>query len=187
MSLLEGSQQARALGEYFKDTHFIAILASPLRRAFSTAQALQDGQDDPKPPLTSSPLLREQHFGVAEGKPWDYRYEPNLSLEEHIAMGKFPVIHSDEEKFPGGESTNDLAIRANQAIEELILPHVQSAARQGLKGVHIAVVSHGLCISQLIAMLLKKDASGAAAGDYRGLLNTAWTRVTIDVKVCRHL
>ncbi|PSR70465.1 hypothetical protein PHLCEN_2v13616 [Hermanssonia centrifuga] len=175
--------QARALGASLADTRFTAIHASPLKRAYSTAQGVHDAQPEPKPPLTTSLLLREQHWGVAEGHPWIMVQEPGLSLEEHLARGLYPVLHERSQKFPEGESLNDLALRAEQAINEIVMPYVWQAARDGKKGIHIALVSHGLCISELVPALLKKDASGQHIGrDYRGLLNTAWTRVVLDVK-----
>lgn len=65
------------MGEYFAnaDTKFTAIHASTLKRAFSTAQALYDAQPEPKPTFTKSLLLREQHFGIAEGRPWTFTGE----------------------------------------------------------------------------------------------------------------
>ncbi|TFY82469.1 hypothetical protein EWM64_g1544 [Hericium alpestre] len=178
-----GMNQARAVGEYFSNvTKFDAIYASPLKRAFTTAQAIYDRQPEPKPPLTTSLLVREQHFGIAEGKPWSWTQEEGLTLQEHFAKGIYPVLHGDREKFPEGESLVDLGERANQAVEDIILPHVWQAAREGKKDVHVAIVSHGLCISQMVAQLLKRNAGGIDIKDYRGLLNTAWTRVAVDVK-----
>ncbi len=166
------------------DTHFTAIHASPLKRAYSTAEGVYEAQPEPKPPLTTSLLLREQHWGVAEGHEWSPGQTPGLTIEEHFSRGIYPILHERWQKFPEGESLDDLANRAAQAIEELVMPHLKCAARQGKKGVHIALVSHGLCISELVPALLKKDASGNDPGHrYRGLLNTAWTRVTVDVKV----
>lgn len=110
--------------------------------------------------------------------------KPGLSLEEHFAQGLYPVLHGRTDRFPEGESLEDVAVRANQAILDLVMPHVWTAAREGAKNVHIALVSHGICISELVASLLAKDASGQDPGHkYRGLLNTAWTRVAVDVKV----
>jgi len=41
-----------------------------------------------------------------------------------------------------------------------------------------------LCISELVAALVRMDADEYGQGrDYRGLVNTAWTRVTVGVKV----
>ncbi|KAI9058308.1 phosphoglycerate mutase-like protein, partial [Trametes sanguinea] len=178
-----GMNQAKAVGQSLSNIPFAAIYASPLKRALWTGQAVQEAQPDPKPPLTVSPLLREQHFGVAEGHPWQWNQDPNLTLEEHFAKDIWPVLHERHQKFPEGESLDDLFERAKKAIDELIMPHVWKAAREGKKGVHVAVASHGLCISELIPALLIKDESGVHPGDkYRGLQNTAWTRVTVDVK-----
>jgi len=177
-----GMNQARALGDFFADTHFIAIHASDLKRAFTTAQAVYDRQKDPKPPFDSSELLREQNFGVAEGNPCSFESDPTLTLEEHIAKGVYPVIHGEDEKFPEGESPNDLNKRARTALAKFVLPHVLQAAKDGKTGIHVAIVSHGLCISALIAELLKKSAKQSKETDHRGLWNTAWTRVVVDIE-----
>jgi len=175
--------QAKALGISLSKTPFIAIHASPLKRALWTAEAIRDAQKEPQPPLTTSPLLREQHFGIAEGKPWIMEMESGVSLEKYYARGVYPVLPGRVQKFPEGESLDDLAKRAQQAINELAMPYVWQAARAGEKGIQVAIVSHGLCISELLPALLSKDASGVHPGHkYKGLLNTAWTRVTVNVK-----
>jgi len=180
-----GMNQAKALGRSFAKTHFLAIHASPLKRALWTAQAVRDAQAE-QPPLTTSPLLREQHWGVAEGKPWTMHMEQGLTLEEHFARGLYPVLNSRSQKFPEGESLDDLAARAKKAVDDLLMSYVWQAARAGDQGLHIAIVSHGLCISELIPALLVKDQSGVHPGyRYKGLLNTAWTRVTVNVKGAR--
>jgi broad specificity phosphatase PhoE len=181
------SQQARALGESLANVPFVHIYASDLKRATSTAQALQAAQTvDPQPPLTRSELLREQHFGIAEGKPWAFHNTKGMTLEEHYAKGIFPVPSDPVSKFPGGESTQDLAARATQAVEEIIMPHIWKVARSGERGVSLAVVSHGLCISQLIPALLRKAVHADLSRDYSGLRNTAWTKVEVDLKVSCH-
>jgi len=178
------AQQARALGKFFADTRFTTIHTSDLKRASGTAQALYDAQKDPKPIFDSSELLREQHFGVAEGKPWTYSSGRSVNLEEEMVKGVYPTLHGSDEKFPGGESINDLGQRAHRAITTLLLPHVWQAAKEGKSGVHVAVVGHGLCISQMISGLLKMSANQAIGiVDYRGLLNTAWTRLVIEIEV----
>jgi broad specificity phosphatase PhoE len=163
------------------------IYTSDLKRAFSTAEAVHDAQPAPQPPLTKSRLLREQHWGIAEGQPWDINTIPGLSLEEHYKKGVFPVLDGRDEHFPEGESLNHLRARADQAINEIVRPHILESARAGLKGVHIAIVSHGLCISELVPALLDLSASPGEDGSkrYSGLRNTAWTRVVVDVKVRR--
>ncbi|KAF7965552.1 hypothetical protein HWV62_2685 [Athelia sp. TMB] len=174
--------QARALGASLADVPFSAIFASDLKRAHTTAQALHAAQNQvPPAPLTTSPLLREQHFGIAEGKAWILTQDGSKPLAELYAAGVFPIITKRGGKFPEGESLNDLGRRATQAIDELVMPKVWSAAKAGKKGVQIAVVSHGLCISELIPALLNKDANSPPRQDFRGLMNTAWTRVTVDI------
>lgn len=109
--------------------------------------------------------------------------EPGISFEEYCARGIYPVLPSRSHKFVDGESLDDLAHRAQQAIDELVMPYIWQAARAGETGIHVAIVSHGLCISELVPALLCKDVSGVHPGyKYKGLLNTAWTRVTVNVQ-----
>lgn len=114
-----------------------------------TAVAVHSTQSTPQPPLTTSHLLREQHFGIAEGKHWVASANPTKTLAEHYAEGVYPTLPGRMQKFPEGESLDDLGHRADQAINELVMPHVWKAARDGRKGVHVAVVSHGLCINEV--------------------------------------
>ncbi|EMD39877.1 hypothetical protein CERSUDRAFT_112131 [Gelatoporia subvermispora B] len=180
---IHGMNQAKALGESLSSIRFTAINASPLKRALWTAQAVHNAQQEPKPPLTTSPLLREQHWGVAEGQPWTMQPLAGVSIEEHFARGIYPVLHERSQKFPEAESLDDLARRADQAVEEILMPYILQAARSGERGIHVAIVSHGLCISELIPALMKRDASGIHPScGYRGLFNTAWSRVTVNVK-----
>ena len=114
--------------------------------------------------------------------------EKDLSLEGHYVKGVYPVLHHRHEKFPGAESLADVQERAERAIQNLVLPHVWDSVRVGWKadGPHIALVSHGLCISELVAALLRLDTTSSEdghGGQWTGLLNTAWTRVSVDVVV----
>ena len=82
--------------------------------------------------------------------------------------------------------------RAKQGIEELLIPIIRDVVKEKKRDVHAAFVSHGLCISELVAALVSLDYERVSRGlevpdrQYAGLLNTAWTRVTIDlaVRVC---
>ena len=101
------------------------------------------------------------------------------------ARGIYPVILNRVDRFPEGESLNDVQVRAERAIEEHVMPNVWKMARSG-KDLHVAVVSHGLCISELISAALMKDKDAASGGPekrWTGLLNTAWTRVTVEIPV----
>jgi len=183
-----GVNQAKAAGESLSSTPFSHVITSPLLRAYDTARAIQLAQPKPtRPELVTSPLLKEQNFGTAEGNKWSIQREPGLTDEEHWAKGVFPVLDGRKEKFPGGESLDDLRDRAKQAIRELLLPIVRDAVKEKKRDVHVAFVSHGLCISEMVATLVSLDYERRSRGlevpdrQYAGLMNTAWTRATIDL------
>lgn len=146
-----------------------------------TAEAIRDQQQAPQCPLIQSSLLREQNFGIAEGKPWKARRRPSLSLEENYAKEIFPALSSRHDKFPQGESLDDLAERAEQAIHDLLIPYVATNGNA-----HIAVASHGLFIKEILSILLRMNADGvdgpALDQVWRGLRNTAWTRLKIEMR-----
>lgn len=146
--------------------------------------ALLDGQHDPKPSFKVDRDLREQSFGDAEGNPWLMRRIPHKSLDDHFKDNQYPILFDRNEKFPNGESLNDVAARAERFMNDLVLkPYLSRAISSGVEDVHVAVVSHGLCISELVPALLRWNDGSASTEDYRGLQNTAWTRVTVQVKV----
>lgn len=178
-----GKAQAEALGAYFSQTLFTKIYASPLKRAATTAAFILAAQPAPQPPHDFTiESVKEQNFGVAEGKPWcfpDNRISKSLS--EYISEGKYPTPRPGE-CFTDGESDEDLAARAMRAVDEVIMPHVRSAARAGHTE-HIALVSHGICIGALICALLKRDSSNVTpTREYTGMQNTAWARVVIKMQ-----
>ncbi|KAF9261660.1 phosphoglycerate mutase-like protein [Marasmius fiardii PR-910] len=172
--------QAAAAGKYFSTTEFTAIYASPLLRAYQTAEAVRDASQHPPLSIIQNPKLREQHFGIAEGNPWESGVPQATysSLEDLYAQGIFPVLTGRDEHFPEGESLNDLAKRAEEAIHECVLPHLQGENQGG----HILLASHGLCISELVAALVRLDPDVEPGVDYRGLMNTAWTRAVVSLK-----
>jgi hypothetical protein len=56
------------------------------------------------------------------------------------------------DKFPGGESLDDLAQRADKVIDETVWPHVEEALKSGGdEELNIVVVSHGLTISEMVS------------------------------------
>ncbi|KAL0961205.1 hypothetical protein HGRIS_006173 [Hohenbuehelia grisea] len=178
-----GMNQARALGQVLASTPLKAIHSSDLKRAFMTAESVQACQQATQPLIIPSALLREQHFGVAEGKSYRTQRHLGMSLDDHFAQEMYPTIHSRTEKFPEGESTNDLALRAVEAIKGIVLPYVWDAAQDGSADSIVAITSHGLFIKEAIAALIGMDSSGrsSAPGVFKGLANTGWVRVVIDV------
>ncbi|KAL0959995.1 hypothetical protein HGRIS_011649 [Hohenbuehelia grisea] len=166
-------------------THFDAVYASPLNRAHQTAQALYSALESPPAPIIINPDLREQHFGDAEGGKWTLEPIPGKTLEEMYAMKVFLTLRGRQAKFPNGESLDDLAHRAERALAGCVFPYLAEHGRESSDDAppfHIVVVSHGLCISELIAALVRLDPDSPQDKSYTGLLNTAWTRVSISLK-----
>lgn len=190
-----GRKQAQALGRSLSSTHITHYYASPLLRAHTTAQFVHHYQPLPKPSLQLSNNLREQYFGIAEGHPWTMEVPENLSQEELYQQKIFPALYGRHEKFPEGESLDDLALRAGVTIRECVLPHVQVSSsleeeekskQEESASVHVAIISHGNCISELVSALLRLDPQANLDGNYFGLLNAAWTRAEIRVRDGHH-
>ncbi|QRV92546.1 histidine phosphatase family containing protein [Ceratobasidium sp. AG-Ba] len=152
---VHGMNQAKAVGKYFESYPITHMFASDLKRAHSTARAIYDAQPDPKPPLVITNLIREQHFGDGEGKPWSPQPGGVWSLPEG-RDGKFsnaPIIAEAKGK-PAGE-------------------------------VNVVVVSHGIAIAETLGAIVRRSASVDQNGwnkGFRGLHNTAWTRVAIGLE-----
>ena len=107
-----------------------------------------------------------------------------MTLEEHYAQSLFPIHHERWQKFPGGESIDDLAQRAEEAVREVVLPHVLELLENQTRTSHIAIASHGLFIAEMIPVLLKMDVTNTEPRTtFRGMKNTAWTRVVVDFQV----
>ena len=247
--------QARALGEWWYTvlrTPIHKIYASDLKRAHSTAVQLVAPrtllpESDPLscPGIHITPLVREQHFGIAEGKLWSagpvskkQQRRPSASTstsasasvsvsalddgQELVEPEVYESIRNRHDKFIGGESLDDLALRAEDAVDRFVWPHLDDAiahhhrhhhhhhhhtssssnsdaeaeAEGGPRengeavaevegevglGYHVVIVSHGLCISEMVAAILRRSANtGASAGiRLKGLVNTGWTRAHI--------
>ncbi|EIW67919.1 hypothetical protein TREMEDRAFT_33028, partial [Tremella mesenterica DSM 1558] len=158
-------QQAKALGDSLKDTRVDSIFCSDLLRALWTAQQIQKHQPE-KPSLTITELLREQHWGEAEHKPWGeggYTREPGRHF-----------------KFPGGESLTDVRHRAKQAIADFIEPILQTNHGRPASSKHIVVVAHGIFNSEFIgALLSRRKGQGSFDWGYRGMTNTGWTKLEV--------
>ncbi|KAG7088411.1 hypothetical protein E1B28_012408 [Marasmius oreades] len=150
-------------------------------RADATAQALYDRHQSPKPLMLKNPLLREQHFGIAEGHPYARYKVPDLSIEEYYAQNIFPHPRNRNECFPGGESKEDLTKRAECAVNDILVPYVDQATREDFR---VAIISHGLFIRVMVDVLIKLDTTTSAiVHEYKGLRNTGWTRMIVKVEV----
>jgi len=179
-------KQAEALGDYFAKTNVSidAIYTSDLLRAKTTANAVRDRQTSAEIPFQELHLLREQHFGAGEGMKFAKK-ENNLSITAHYAKGKFPALHTRQQKFPGGESLDELADRAENIIDEVITPEVLKEQQEGRPRT-VVIFSHGIFIAELVTSILKKDGqnqSNVNPRDLRGMHNTGCTTLNVISKV----
>ncbi|KAF8333530.1 histidine phosphatase superfamily [Cantharellus anzutake] len=182
---VHGFNQAEASGASHANIKIHTIFSSPLERAHTTALQVLKHQREPKPPLILTPLLREQHFGIAEGQKISYKRTTTLGN----GSSEFSPLEDRTSKFPQGESAEDVAIRADNFIDEFFYPLMEdistlrSSEDQPQARIHIYVVSHGIAISELVAAFLRRDrhADTAQSQAWRGLRNTGWTRILVGL------
>ncbi|KAF4617707.1 hypothetical protein D9613_006108 [Agrocybe pediades] len=179
--------QAEALAEHFAQNKVSldAIYTSDLLRAKTTAQAVLARQGECNAvPFRELPLLREQNFGAGEGMKFS-KMEKNLSIAAHFAKGKFPALYTREAKFPGGESLDELAERAEVVISDIITAEVLKEHESNRQRT-VAIFSHGIFIAELVAAILNKDSqnrSGITNRELRGMHNTGCTSLNVTLKV----
>lgn len=154
-----GHDQARRLGEFFakNDVKLTHLFASPLTRAFKTAESIQksqlaaglgsDGGLQSSIDIVNVPDLIEQDFGFYEGKPFYVRSDPNKNGKDaHSEM------HKSEPGFVDVESKDSMAKRADAFLDNHILPLTSADCGE----LTIAVVSHGMLLSTLWRRLLRR-------------------------------
>jgi len=135
-------------------------------------------------PFHESMLLREQNFGAGEGMKFSKK-ETGLSIAAHYAKGKFPALYTRHERFPGGESLDDVARRADAVIDEILVPQLLQEREDGSART-VAIFSHGLFIGELIIALIRRDQDykgDAYVRNMGGMKNTAWTRLEVKINV----
>lgn len=132
-----GLQQADAIAERVAQLGVAAIVASPLARAWATADAISAAATLPVARLA---LLEERNFGDWRGRSYD-------------ALGSDAIGAIDAP--PGGEAMADFVARVAQAFAAIV------ALRATLGG-PLAVVTHGLVIQALVTRHLTRPAGSAA-------------------------
>jgi broad specificity phosphatase PhoE len=106
-----------------------------------------------------------------------------MSLSQHFARNIFPTLYGRQDSFPGGESKEDVCVRAKKFLEDVIMPCVwaeehpdeehseeerssddsdvlpvaERKAKNEKKRAHICIVSHGLFIPELIVLMALMD------------------------------
>lgn len=153
-----GVEQAHRLGQHFVKTevHLTHIFASPLSRAYKTAEAVQkaqaqlavdgDGPHSKSPDIVKVPDLIEQDFGYYEGKPFYARSDPKKTgREAHYEK------HRDDPGFVDVESKESMAKRADAFLDQHLVPLFgESSSGRSV----VAIISHGILLSNLWRRLL---------------------------------
>jgi phosphoserine phosphatase len=136
-----GLRQAELAGEYFRGMEIHGIYSSPLSRAWVTAQKIAQFHNLEVQPLQG---ILDMSFGKWEGQSHrdiqknDREIYPQWRKEPHLV------------RLPGGESLDDVRVRAMAALEEVIRNH---------PGRTLILVSHRVVNKVLICGILGLDNS----------------------------
>lgn len=138
----EGVRQAEILARFFKDKYG-RLFSSSLGRAVSTARCI--AEENPQLALQTDDRLKEISFGDLEG------HTP-AEIEE-IYPGIIDFFNSDplNNRFPNGESYDDLFTRGRSFLEEINVPEITE----------VVIVAHEDINRILLTLLLnlpKEDA-----------------------------
>ncbi|SGY17974.1 BQ5605_C015g07941 [Microbotryum silenes-dioicae] len=168
-----GFNQSMRLANHFQDVPLTAIYCSDLKRAQTTARNIASlNKTQPPPPLTVSPLLREQFFGEAEGWPWNAGLysSSHLPWEDHRAFRLAPYA----------ESLNDVSLRADKVLRHFVLPHLIASSESSTPQ-HILLVAHGIWLSEMRYAFARAQDPQVRFVKSGGYLNTAWSRFELEL------
>lgn len=133
-----GLHQAALLGEAMKDTPIDVIYASPLCRAFKTAEALAKPHNLP---IIVEPELHEINGGLLEGE----------KMIDLIALYPECMYNMQQDpskvECPNGETMYQVYERMHNIIEKIVRENVDKS---------IGIVSHGCAISTYIHYAAQK-------------------------------
>jgi len=135
----EGRNQAHALASALKDKPLIAIYSSPLRRAMETAHFIRVFH--PSIPLFEEEGLNEMDLGEFDGmeaSDWSIHYQ-----DFYKAWRSTPASL----RMPGGESLQEVQIRAIDALERITKLYPS--------GGHLLLCSHNFVNRTLLCYVLK--------------------------------
>lgn len=167
----EGLTQSAALGRYLAQNGFgiDVIYSSDLRRAMQTAEAVATPLELP---IRQDGRLREVDLGDWQGL--------TRSEAQSWDSERYSIFSADwyNNPTPGGETRNDLKLRARAAFDDITAQHA---------GQTVLLVSHGGTLGMLIESLFGKIerptlsntsitvVEQAAAGEPWQLVRVAWS------------
>ncbi|KXT06436.1 hypothetical protein AC578_6040 [Pseudocercospora eumusae] len=159
-----GVDQTKRLGEHLAQRHlFTHIFASPLSRAYRTAQAIQAAQSILPSKSESVQIVQvqeliEQNFGFYEGKHFHARTDPKKTGREAHRLQ-----HQSDPDFVAVESKDSMDKRADVFLDEHLMPLFSQ--RPGQDRFCVAIVSHGMLLSHLWRRFLLRLPSKSVAVD----------------------
>ena len=136
-----GLKQAEMVGEYFKGMEIHGIYSSTLSRAWHTAQKIAQFHNIEVLPLAG---IIDMSFGNWEGRPHQEIRENDSKTYRQWVEEPHLV------RLPGGESLDDVRVRAMAALEEVIRKN---------PGKTLVFVSHRVICKVLICAILGLDNS----------------------------
>ena len=140
----KGISQARNLKEILKEVSFDYIVASPLVRAYNTAQIVMEEREQE---IFGDRRLMEQDFGIFEGM--TYKEIQNTYPKELDAWNEEFSTY----RIPKGESFADVRSRAEDFFRDI------PSGRES-KGEKMLIVAHKGTLGHLLAAMLKLPLDG---------------------------
>ena len=140
----KGISQARYLKEILKEVSFDYIVASPLVRAYNTAQIVMEEREQE---IFGDRRLMEQDFGIFEGM--TYKEIQNTYPKELDAWNEEFSTY----RIPKGESFADVRSRAEDFLRDI------PSGRES-KGEKMLIVAHQGTLGHLLAAMLKLPLDG---------------------------
>lgn len=140
----KGISQARYLKEILKEVSFDYIVASPLVRAYNTAQIVMEEREQE---IFGDRRLMEQDFGIFEGM--TYKEIQNIYPKELDAWNEEFSTY----RIPKGESFADVRSRAEDFLRDIL------SGRES-KGEKMLIVAHKGTLGHLLAAMLKLPLDG---------------------------
>lgn len=140
----KGISQARYLKEILKEVSFDYIVASPLVRAYNTAQIVMEEREQK---IFGDRRLMEQDFGIFEGM--TYKEIQSTYPKELDAWNEEFSTY----RIPEGESFADVRSRAEDFLRDIL------SGRES-KGEKMLIVAHKGTLGHLLAAMLKLPLDG---------------------------
>lgn len=135
----KGKEQAKLLGDRLRGYKLDVIYTSPLDRAKTTAEIIQQ-RCGTKPPLYVDHDLIEVQFGVWEGLTFE---EIGQKYPEHLTIWR---TRPDQCAVPNAESIGSIAMRCDRFIETIL---------QKYRTDTVLVVTHALAAKVMVCQLLQ--------------------------------